>query len=90
MYVLMWIINIIQFFSYLPQLHKLLKTKKSDDLSLLSWAAWLTTALCWVIYSIFELKDFWSILTCSLELLFILSTFLLTIKYRNNYIKEGK
>lgn len=36
--------------SVFPQIHKLIRTKSADDISIGSWALWLTTALTWCLY----------------------------------------
>lgn len=73
------IINICSFVAYLPQIVKLIKTRSGEDLSLMSWFLWLMTDVAWVCHSWFELRDLNQTLTCLLELILVLTIFLLTL-----------
>ena len=46
------IVPIIEFISYFPQIMKLYKTKKADDISIRSWSLWVLTSLLKGIYVI--------------------------------------
>ena len=81
---LLGIVSICTFISYFPQTVKLLKNKKSDDLSIPSWILWVISSLSYTIYAIFISEDVMLIFETSLELFFCLLILLLTIKYRNN------
>ena len=37
LYITMWIVTITMYVSYVPQIYKIIKTKKSEDLSVNSW-----------------------------------------------------
>lgn len=44
--------NILVLVSYLPQIHKILKTKKSEDISLSMWGLYVVGDILLLIYSI--------------------------------------
>ena len=81
---LLGIVSICTFISYFPQTVKLLKNKKSDDLSIPSWILWVMSSLSYTIYAICVSKDLMLIFETTLELSFCLVILLLTIRYRNN------
>ena len=82
--ILLAIVSICTFISYFPQTVKLIKTKKSNDLSIQSWILWVTSSLAYTIYAIIVSKDFMLIFETSLELAFCIIILILAIKYRNN------
>lgn len=82
--ILLGIVSICTFISYFPQTMKLIKTKKSSDLSIQSWILWVTSSLAYTIYAILVSKDFMLIFETSLELSFCLIILMLAIRYRNN------
>lgn len=71
----MWVVTICTYISYIPQIRKLLKTKKSEDLSIGSWVLWTVSSLANLIYSII-LGRFELILAGVSEFLLILATLL--------------
>lgn len=79
----MWIVSVCTFISYVPQLFKLIKTKKSEDLSVTSWVLWTLSAVCNMIYSIALLRTE-LILASLIELTFTMLTLILSIVYKNN------
>ena len=81
---LLGIVSICTFISYFPQTVKLLKSKKSDDLSIPSWILWVISSLSYTIYAICVSKDVMLIFETTLELSFCLLILLLAIRYRNN------
>ena len=81
---LLGIVSICTFVSYFPQTIKLLKNKKSNNLSISSWILWVVSSLSYTIYAICISKDIMLIFETSLEMFFCLLILLLTIKYRNN------
>ena len=81
---LLGIVSICTFISYFPQTVKLLKNKKSDDLSIPSWILWVISSLSYTIYAIYVSKDVMLIFETSLELFFCLLILSLAIKYKNN------
>lgn len=83
--VAMWIVTICTYTSYIPQITKLIKTKKSEDLSIASWYLWSISALANLIYSIALGR--WELVIASIsEFLLILVILILTIwyNYKNN------
>ena len=52
--ILLGIVSICTFISYFPQTIKLIKTKKSNDLSIQSWILWVTSSLAYTIYAVEE------------------------------------
>ena len=82
--VLLGIVSLCTFISYFPQTIKLLKTKKSKDLSLQSWVLWVTSSFSYTLYAFLVSKDFMLIFETSLELFFCLIILILAVKYRNN------
>ena len=79
----MWIVTICTYISYVPQIYKLIKTKKSDDLSIPSWVLWTLSAICNTVYSIVLLRAELIIASVS-ELLLIVATLILSLAFRNN------
>ncbi|MCI8617164.1 MAG: PQ-loop repeat-containing protein [Clostridia bacterium] len=82
--ILLGIVSICTMISYLPQTIKLIKTKKSSDLSINSWILWVVSSFSYTLYAILCSKDFMLIFETSLELFFCLLILLLAVKYRNN------
>ena len=82
--ILLGIVSICTMISYLPQTIKLIKTKKSSDLSINSWILWVVSGFSYTVYAILCRKDFMLIFETSLELFFCLLILLLAVKYRNN------
>lgn len=80
--ILLSIVSFCTFISYLPQTIKLIKTKKSEDISIQSWILWVISSLSYTIYAIIVSKDAMLIFETSLELFFCLLILLLSIKYR--------
>ncbi len=80
---LLGIVSVCTFISYFPQTVKLLKTKKSDDLSISSWILWVISSISYTTYAICVSKDAMLIFETSLELFFCLLILLLTIRYKN-------
>ena len=83
---LLGIVSICTFISYFPQIVKLLKTKKSDDLSISSWVLWVISSLSYTTYAGCVSKDAMLIFETSLELFFFILILLLTMRYKNNTI----
>lgn len=82
--ILLGIVSICTMISYLPQTIKLIKTKKSSDLSINSWILWVVSSFSYTLYAVSCSKDFMLIFETSLELFFCLLILLLAVKYRNN------
>ncbi len=82
--ILLGIVSICTLVSYLPQTIKLIKTKKSNDLSINSWILWVTSSLSYTLYAVLCSKEYMLIFETSLELAFCLIILLLALKYKNN------
>lgn len=82
--ILLGIVSICTMISYLPQAIKLIKNKKSSDLSINSWILWVISSSSYTLYAILCSKDIMLIFETSLELFFCLLILVLAVKYRNN------
>lgn len=82
--ILLGIVSLCTMISYLPQIIKLIRTKKSNDLSINSWILWVTSSFSYTLYAVLCSKDFMLIFETSLELAFCLIILLLALKYKNN------
>ena len=82
--ILLGIVSICTMISYLPQTIKLIKTKKSSDLSTSSWILWVLSSFSYTLYAVLYSNDFMLIFETSLELFFCLLILVLGVKYRNN------
>lgn len=80
--ILLWIVATCTMISYLPQVMKLLKTKKSRDLSIQSRILWVVSSLSYTLYAVLCSHDFMLIFETSLEFLFCLIILSLAIIYR--------
>lgn len=85
----MWIVTVCTYISYGPQIIKLIRTKKAEDLSVASWTLWSISSIANLIYSI-TLDRFELVISSVSEFLLILATLVLTLyyDYRNNYYLE--
>lgn len=81
MSVFLIVIGVLQLVAYVPQIVKLIRTKKSEDLSLSSWFLWLVVDTCWVCHSWFYLGDLNQTLVTGIELLLVVSVFVLSWYY---------
>lgn len=77
------IINIIQLISYIPQIFRLIKIGKSDELSVVTWILWNISSLCWLVYELLYTQDFWSIVTYGIGLILNLIVLVLILSFRN-------
>lgn len=82
--VLLGIVSICTLISYLPQTVKLIKTKKSNDLSVYSWILWVISSLSYTLYAFICTQEFMLKFETTLELAFCLLILTLAIKYKNN------
>lgn len=85
----MWIVTVCTYISYMPQIVKLLKTKKSEDLSVASWVLWTISAIANLVYSI-VLGRVELIIASLSDFLLIALVLVLTVyyNYKNNYYLE--
>ena len=79
--ILLWIVATCTMISYLPQVIKLLRTKKSRDLSIHSRILWVVSSLSYTLYAVLCSHDF-MLLETSLEFVFCLIILSLAIIYR--------
>ena len=82
--ILLGIVSFCTFISYMPQTIKLIKTKKSEDLSIQSWCLWVTSSLSYTLYALLVSEDIMLIFETCLELFFCLLILILAIAYRKN------
>lgn len=85
----MWIVTVCTYISYMPQIVKLLKTKKSEDLSVASWVLWTISAIANLVYSL-VLGRVELIIASLSDFLLIALVLILTVyyNYKNNYYLE--
>ncbi|MBQ6736078.1 MAG: PQ-loop repeat-containing protein [Alphaproteobacteria bacterium] len=89
-YAFLCVYTVLEFVAYIPQIVKILKTKHADDLSLTSWFVWITTDLSYLGYVLLETPQFGVIFIATLDLVFILSVFLLTAYYQKHHKRRKK
>lgn len=80
LYTTMWIVTVCTYVSYIPQLYKLIKTKKAEDLSITSWVLWMVSSLANLIYSVL-LGRFELIVASVSEFILISAVLFLTVYY---------
>lgn len=78
---LLLVVTIGTYASYVPQIVKLYKTKSSDDLSVLSWILWVSSSKAYFIYAVLT-GGFWLVFASLSELILMIIVLVLTIKYR--------
>lgn len=88
--ILLTIVSIGTFVSYLPQIIKCLKTRKCDDLSVWSWTIWGITSLSYVLYAILCQNSIMFIFQAMLELIFCLIILICSIVFREKKQKYNK
>ena len=74
----------LEFISYIPQIVKIIKTKHADDLSLASWASWVISDVCYLLYVLLESPEIGVIFTASLSLFFVIFVYVLTFIYQHH------
>lgn len=82
--ILLGIVSVCTLISYLPQTIKLIKTKKSEDISIASWVIWVVSSFAYTLYAILISKDFMLIFETSLELTFCVWILILSILFKKN------
>ena len=78
----MWIVTICTYASYVPQIIKMMKTKRSEDLSISAWSLWLLSATCNTLYSFLLCRNELIVASVS-ELVLTLITIVFVIKYKD-------
>ena len=81
--VLLGIVSLCTIISYVPQIIKLIKTKKSDDISSSSWMLWVISSLAFTLYTLIINKDLMLIFKALLELMFCSVILLLSLIYKS-------
>ncbi len=81
---LLSVYTVLEFVAYIPQIVKILKTKHADDLSLTSWFVWIATNLSYLGYVLLETPQFGIIFIALLDLILVMSVFMLTLYYQNH------
>lgn len=84
--ILLGIVTLCTFFSYLPQVVKIIKNKVASDLSITSWVLWVLSSLAYLLYAFICSNEFMLKVETSVEFLFCLFILILTIKYRKTSI----
>lgn len=84
--ILLGIVTLCTFFSYLPQAVKIIKNKMASDLSIVSWVLWVLSSLAYLLYAFICSNEFMLKVETSVEFLFCLFILILTIKYRKTSI----
>lgn len=82
--ILLGVVSLCTLISYLPQTIKLVRTKKSSDLSIQSWILWVVSSFSYTLYAILCSNDYMLIFETILELFFCMLILTLAIIYRNN------
>jgi len=80
--ILLLVVSICTFISYLPQIKQLIVTKSSKDLSVKSWFLWVISMFCYALYTWLYTKDYMLMFTTILEFLFCLIILIMVIIYR--------
>lgn len=84
---LMGIITICAYIGYVPQIIRLLRTKKSNDLSIPAWVIWIISTACGSAYSIILHRPEMIMMYVS-ELILSVIILYFIIKYRRNDIDK--
>ncbi len=74
-------LGIISSIAYLPQIHKIIKRKSAEDISLITYGMFTLSIFVWFLYGI-ELKKFVIIIPNIFAFICCISTFLLSIYYQ--------
>ena len=82
--ILLGILTMCTIISYLPQTVNLIKTKKSNDLSLKSWILWVVSSLSYTLYALLCSDEVMLLVETSVEFFFCLLILSLAVKYRKN------
>ena len=83
------IYTVLQLVACIPQIIKILRTKRADDLSLTSWFFWLSTDLSYLGYVLLKSPEIGVIFIALLDLISNLTVLVLTAYYQK-YNKRGR
>ena len=78
------IYTILQLIACIPQIVKILRTKRADDLSLMSWLFWITTDLSYLGYVLLKSPEIGVIFIAMLDLVSNMTVFILTAYYQKH------
>lgn len=81
--ILLAIVAICTFVSYMPQVIKILKTKKSNDISICSWILWVISSSSYTLYAYIASTDIMLQIETTIELIFCITILILSIKYQH-------
>lgn len=79
--ILMLIVSVATYISFLPQIIKLIRTKKSEDISIPSWILWGLSSLSYLIFSLLE-GGFGLIFSSVSEFVLTFVVLFLSLKYK--------
>ena len=77
-------ITIVGIMSYMPQIFKMIKTKRSDDLSVWTWVIWTVNSSLYLLYLILERVGFWLLLSQTFEVTLITTTLIVILIFRKS------
>jgi len=86
--ILLGIVSFCTFVSYLPQVIEIIKTKSTEDISILSWILWVISSLAYTLYAILVSESAMLIFETCLELFFCLLILILTLIYDKSWRKK--
>lgn len=86
--ILLGIVSFCTLISYLPQTIKLIKTKKSNDLSVYSWILWVTSSFTYTLYAFLCTSEFMLKFETALEFGFCLLILILAVIYKKKRRKN--
>lgn len=78
----LFIVSVCTMIAYIPQCVKILRTKKTEDISIGSWVIWVVSSTSYLIYSLL-IWEFWLVLSSLLEFGLNLLILILTIVYKD-------
>ena len=89
--ILMWIVTCCLYVSYFPQIVKILRTKKAEDLSKASWVLWSISSIADFTYSVL-LRRVELIIASGSEFALNFTVLFLTVyyTYKNDYYLESE
>ena len=83
-------VGVCSIISYLPQLVKLIQTKRSEDLSISSWILWVVSSSCYMLYSLL-IGGMMLILSSLIDWFLTMMILFFSIRYRcyNKEVNDG-
>ena len=86
--ILLLIVSICTFISYLPQIVKSITTEKTEDISIWSWILYVTSSVCYTLYAIFFQSNVLLIVQTTLESIMCVLILSLAIVYGGKHKKQ--